>query len=118
MHELGHDHVDILKVDVEGSEYMFLQEAIDDGSLERVHQMTIEWHHFDYDPRYGGGSSPQINTIVAFLFDLAFNSSLFTMILEDGRASIASFGNKVWVYGISWPALSKSRKRRLDGQTK
>jgi len=67
MKELGHTHIDMLKIDVEGSEYMFLEEALDEGTMRKVDQMTIEWHHFDFDSRYGGGSSPAINAIVAML---------------------------------------------------
>jgi len=67
MKELGHDHIDILKVDVEGSEYAFLEHALEKGNLQHVDQLTVEWHHFDFDSRYGGGSTPAINAIVALL---------------------------------------------------
>lgn len=72
MQELGHDHIDILKVDVEGSEYMFLEHALEHGNLEMVDQLTVEWHHYDFDSRYGGGSTPAINAIVALLNKIGF----------------------------------------------
>jgi hypothetical protein len=55
--------------DVEGSEYLFLERMIDDLSCRKVDQLTLEWHHFDYDSRYGVTSNPQINVIVALLKD-------------------------------------------------
>ncbi len=63
MKELGHDRVDILKVDVEGSEYAFLEEAVDTSALDHVQQVTLEWHHFAEDVRYGLGSSGSQNAI-------------------------------------------------------
>ena len=35
MKELGHDHVDILKLDVEGSEYAFLEHALEHDNLQK-----------------------------------------------------------------------------------
>jgi hypothetical protein len=63
MKELGHDRVDILKLDVEGSEYAFLEDAIDTSALDHVQQVTLEWHHFAEDVRYGLGSSGSQNAI-------------------------------------------------------
>mmetsp|Transcript_24763 Transcript_24763/g.74411 ORF Transcript_24763/g.74411 Transcript_24763/m.74411 type:complete len:398 (-) Transcript_24763:1540-2733(-) len=71
MDENGHSWVDILKIDVEGSEYHLLESAMDDfsdparaaaisaasgrdlgpGCLPTDHLM-LEWHHFGYDVRY------------------------------------------------------------------
>jgi FkbM family methyltransferase len=67
MHELGHDHIDILKLDIEGSEYRFLEPAIESGVCQRIGQLAIKWHHFDEDSRYGHTSSPQLNMFVALL---------------------------------------------------
>jgi hypothetical protein len=66
MKELGHKHITFLKLDVEGSEYGFLENAIDHfGCSLPVDQLSIEWHHFTFDHRYGGTSSPQISGILA-----------------------------------------------------
>lgn len=46
MRELGHQHVDYLKIDVEGYEWDFLDEV--DWSSVRVGQLLMEWH-----PAYG-----------------------------------------------------------------
>lgn len=67
MDELKHDRVDFLKLDVEGSEYAFLERMIDDLSCRKVDQMAMEWHHYDYDVRYGVTSNPQVNVLVALL---------------------------------------------------
>ena len=67
MRELGHDHIDVLKLDVEGSEFLFLEEALDTYSLGGVDQLSLEWHHYDDDSRYGSGSSPSINALSTLL---------------------------------------------------
>ena len=67
MKQLKHDRVHLLKLDVEGSEYAFLEKMIDDFSCRKVDQLTLEWHHYDYDVRYGVTSNPQINVLVALL---------------------------------------------------
>jgi FkbM family methyltransferase len=67
MKELGHQRVNLLKVDVEGGEYTFLEKMIDDLSCRKVDQITMEWHHYNHDIRYGVTSSPQRNLIVALL---------------------------------------------------
>lgn len=71
MKELGHEgrSIDILKIDVEGSEYAFLEQLLDTngGCPDFIKQMTLEWHHFSFDPRYGEGASPPINTIATLL---------------------------------------------------
>ncbi len=72
MRELGHKHINILKVDIEGSEYLFLEEMFDTMGCPPVDQLIIEWHHFSLDKRYG--ASPEINTIVNFLHTCGFMS--------------------------------------------
>ena len=67
MKELGHQRINLLKVDVEGGEFTFLEKMIDDLSCRQVDQLTMEWHHYDYDSRYGVTSNPQRNLIVALL---------------------------------------------------
>jgi FkbM family methyltransferase len=51
MKALGHKRLSILKMDVEGSEYAFLNEALDYG-CPPVDQITLEWHHQSFDSRY------------------------------------------------------------------
>lgn len=67
MKEQDHKRISLLKLDVEGSEYQFLETMIDDHSCKRVDQLVLEWHHYDYDTRYGVTSVPQINVLVALL---------------------------------------------------
>jgi FkbM family methyltransferase len=43
MQELGHDHIDVLKLDVEGAEYDILQDMLSSGIRPR--QCLIEFHH-------------------------------------------------------------------------
>jgi FkbM family methyltransferase len=42
----GLDRVDVLKMDVEGTEYEVLLQAVNDRSLEGVRQLLVEFHHF------------------------------------------------------------------------
>lgn len=69
--ELGHESrtLDILKLDVEGSEFAFLENMLDvtGGCPSFINQLTLEWHHFGWDVRYGEGSSPPINALVTLL---------------------------------------------------
>jgi FkbM family methyltransferase len=67
MAELKHDWVDVLKLDVEGSEYRILEGMIDHGSCRKVQQMTLEWHHYNYDVRYGASSVPILNVFSKLL---------------------------------------------------
>ena len=69
--ELGHEGrtIDVMKVDVEGSEFAFLENMFDGtgGCPDFIEQLAIEWHHMPWDARYGEGSSPSINAIVTLL---------------------------------------------------
>jgi FkbM family methyltransferase len=90
--ELGHTNrrITVLKLDVEGSEYALLEHLIEnDPSLcRRVDQITLEWHHYDYDLRYGVGSNPQLNVIVKLL---------------DYRCGLQQF----WIHSKGWPSNNK-----------
>lgn len=44
MAELGHSHVHILKIDVEGHERVSLPALFKDGTLNQVDQLSIEFH--------------------------------------------------------------------------
>ena len=69
--ELGHEGrtIDILKIDVEGSEYSFMENMFDTqgGCPHYVNQLTLEWHHMPWDARYGEGSSPSINALATLM---------------------------------------------------
>ena len=41
--ELGHDHLDVLKLDIEGAEYAVLDDLLATGLLPR--QLLVEFHH-------------------------------------------------------------------------
>jgi FkbM family methyltransferase len=40
---LGHDHIDLLKIDIEGAEYAVLDDIIESGPLPK--QLLVEFHH-------------------------------------------------------------------------
>jgi len=103
MQELGHKHLSVLKIDAEGAEYAFLEEAFDKFGCLPVDQISLEWHHFSLDPRYGQGSSPEINTLLTLMRRCGFKqitkSSTWTspdaiyhhMGMHNMRYNIATF---------------------------
>jgi FkbM family methyltransferase len=38
--------IDILKMDIEGSEYAVLEQAIFEGWVQNIQQILVEFHHF------------------------------------------------------------------------
>lgn len=60
MHQLGHAHVDVLKLDVEGSEYTVIPDILASG-LD-VRQILVEFHH-----RFDDIEPAQTNEIVELL---------------------------------------------------
>jgi FkbM family methyltransferase len=97
MKELGHDHVDILKLDVEGSEYAFLEHALEHDNLRNVSQLSVEWHHYDFDSRYGGGSVSSINAIVALLQE----QGLHQFYIHNDIGGWPGTGREYWEKGIT-----------------
>lgn len=107
--ELGHEgrQIDVLKIDVEGSEFAVLENLIDmsGGCPDYIQQLTLEWHHYNWDVRYGDGSSPPINTISALLRTcglnlwhihdpsgwLSLDRDYYKMGLDHMRYNLASF---------------------------
>lgn len=67
MKELGHDHLTILKIDTEGSEFRMLESLITTGACRHLDQLSLEWHHYDFDIRYGSGASPHLNVFARLL---------------------------------------------------
>jgi len=67
MRHLNHTHVDVVKIDIEGSEYRFLESMIESGSCKQVDQLLLEWHHYDVDERYGASSWPLLNVFTKLL---------------------------------------------------
>lgn len=110
MRFLGHTHIDVLKVDVEGSEYAFLEDAADHGVLDKVEQLALEWHHFPFDQRYGAGSSPAINALVTVL--AAVGLPLWWVHNEQGwpaTDAVYPFAN---MYDVRYGLASFRRVRR------
>lgn len=68
----GDTYVDVLKLDIEGSEFMFLEDMFDKYGCPPVGQLTVEWHHFNLDERYG--ASPELNSIHNLLNSCGFKS--------------------------------------------
>jgi len=70
--EHGDNYVDMLKLDIEGSEFIFLEEMFDKYGCPPVGQLTVEWHHFNLDERYG--SSPELNSLHNLLNSCGFKA--------------------------------------------
>lgn len=43
MDKLGHDHIDLLKMDIEGAEYLVIEDIIESNIL--IQQLVLEFHH-------------------------------------------------------------------------
>jgi len=72
MKDHGDTYVDFLKIDIEGSEYTFMQDIFDRMGCPPVGQIALEYHHFSLDDRYG--SSPELNQIHNMLNACGFKS--------------------------------------------
>merc|ERR1719265_2893673 len=72
MQENGDTHIDVLKIDLEGGEYGVLQDVFDRVGCPPASQITIQYHNFDLDERYG--TSAQLNTIHNLLNACGFRS--------------------------------------------
>lgn len=46
MRQLGHAGVQVLKMDIEGAEYVVLEQAAGEGALGKVEQLLVEFHHW------------------------------------------------------------------------
>jgi FkbM family methyltransferase len=60
MRELGHDHIDVLKLDIEGAEYQALPDIISSGILPA--QLLVEVHH-----RFNGVSVSDTKRLIRLL---------------------------------------------------
>jgi FkbM family methyltransferase len=67
MKELGHTYVDMVKLDIEGSEYLFLEDMFDTIGCPPFGQLAAEWHHFSMDSRYG--TPREIQVLINLLND-------------------------------------------------
>lgn len=122
MRELGHAgrEISILKLDVEGSEYGFLEEALDTMGCLPVDQLTVEWHHYTFDNRYGGGSSPELNALSALLnvcglkqYHIDYADGGF----PDGNRLYKDFGMKLYFNTGSYTmGLDPMPKRAEEGE--
>lgn len=53
MEDHGDSHIDVLKVDIEGSEFPFLIAVFDKGNCPPVEHLLIEWHSQNMDKAFG-----------------------------------------------------------------
>jgi hypothetical protein len=44
---IGHDHIDLIKINVEGAEYSILKELISTGNIEKIKNLQVQFHLFD-----------------------------------------------------------------------
>ena len=109
MRKLGHTHIDILKVDVEGSEYAFLENAIDTGAIGAVEQLALEWHHFAFDQRYGAGSAPSVNALVTMLGAMGLECWFVHSL--DGWDAAESIYTYVHMHHVNYNLASFKRRR-------
>mmetsp|Transcript_12351 Transcript_12351/g.17154 ORF Transcript_12351/g.17154 Transcript_12351/m.17154 type:complete len:402 (-) Transcript_12351:35-1240(-) len=104
--ELGHANktIDIVKLDVEGSEWEFLQQLLDQGCPD-IDQFTIEYHHYTFDNRYGGDASPEINLISTLLHVCGLKSYQLDYEMggfPDGAKLYKDYGLQLYFNTISY----------------
>lgn len=63
---LGHNHIDVLKMDIEGAEYEVIQSLLEMSGL-RIDQILIEFHH-----RFSGITKVQTRKAVKQIKSLGF----------------------------------------------
>ncbi len=44
--EMGADSLDLLKMDIEGAEYGVIAQSLENGTIQKVAQLLVEFHHF------------------------------------------------------------------------
>jgi len=85
MRDNGDSYIDVMKIDIEGSEFMFLQDIFDRMGCPPVGQITLEWHHFSIDERYG--SPAEVNAIFSMLrscgFKCFYNRPHWRAVVDD-----------------------------------
>lgn len=62
---LGHERIDLLKMDIEGAEYPVIEDLLTSGI--EVHQLLVEFHH-----RFPNAGRPQTERAVALLQDAGY----------------------------------------------
>jgi len=81
MKELGHNHLDLLKIDIEGSEYGALDAMLADGIKPR--QLCVEFHHRwpEIGPERTNRAIDSLQSVGYRLFHVAASGEEFSFIL-------------------------------------
>lgn len=67
MSELKHDHLNLLKMDIEGAEYRVIESVQKDGLSEKIDQWLIEFHH-----RFDAGGPSRTRQAITRLGEMGF----------------------------------------------
>lgn len=117
MRERRHAWVDVLKIDVEGSEWGMLEQIFSEFGCPPAGQLTVEFHHYGGgDPRYGVGSSPYLRVVYALLASCGFTS--VHQHSNEGWAhgdSLRDFGTAAFYQLISWIGPNGGRPPMAEG---
>ena len=85
MKELGHDRIDLLKMDIEGAEYAVLKDIL--ASAIPVHQLLVEFHH--RWPEIGAEKTRQairdLNSAGYRIFDVSPSGEEYGFLRVEGR---------------------------------
>jgi hypothetical protein len=96
MKELGHTQIDILKLDIEGSEYELFETEILSKNIPLPRQLLFELHTERADPRYvppntvRGKNRTEVNDLFLRLYDIGYR--IVGMEINSGDGSCADFG--------------------------
>jgi len=85
MRELGHDHLDMLKMDIEGSEYGVIDNILSDGI--KPHQICVEFHHRwpEIGPQRTNRAIDLLQSAGYGLFHVAASGEEFSFILAGQK---------------------------------
>lgn len=74
-----HQHVDLLKMDIEGGEHEILRDLHETGSLQKVRHMVVEYHH------RMGESTCRLGTFLSVLESCGFTYSIVAAVNPECR---------------------------------
>ncbi|MFB0565209.1 MAG: FkbM family methyltransferase [Candidatus Aminicenantaceae bacterium] len=73
--------VDFMKMDIEGSEEVVIEELHNKGKLRLIKEMVIEYHHFNYT----GKKRSKLSNLLKILEDNGFNYQISSLLIRISR---------------------------------
>jgi len=83
MQDNGDDFIDLLKVDIEGSEFAFLNAAFDTMGCPPVEHIMMEWHAQDIDTDYG--APPEVKEVETKMYKCGYKKYVHYPFFQDEK---------------------------------